>query len=225
MKPQRATRRSGSITTMLAASSLALGSMALAPAASAQVAGWYVGAGFGSSRTDIDTGRVNAGLAALGLTGVATTADETDTGWKLFAGYQVNRNFAIEAGYVDLGRAGLSSTFTGPVAGTARGDGRATAWHVDAVGILPLNGSLALLGRVGIVASETRVSVGGTPAGLIASAARKDRETSYKLGLGLSYDLTRTLGVRGEWERFRVADGDGGTHTVDLFSVSPRVRF
>jgi OOP family OmpA-OmpF porin len=225
MKPQRTLRRSGSLATLLAAVSLASLSLTLVPAASAQVTGWYAGAGVGSSRTDLDVGGWNADLAALGFTGVTTTADRTDTGWKLFVGYQVNRNFAVEAGYVDLGRAGVSSRFTGPVAGTIRADGSATAWHVDAVGILPLNGSLALLGRAGIVASETRASGTVTVGAITVSEAMTDRKTSYKLGLGLSYDLTKTVGVRGEWERFRVADGDGGTHSVDLFSVSLRVRF
>jgi OOP family OmpA-OmpF porin len=223
MKPKHALPRSGSIATLLAAVSLASLSLALVPAASAQVSGWYAGAGVGSSRTDIDVGGWNASLAAAGFTGVTTTADETDTGWKLFVGYQVNRNFAVEAGYVDLGRAGVSSTVTGPLAGTGGVRASATAWHVDAVGILPMNGSLALLGRVGIVASETRFSLTGDLAGLAPSET--ERKTSYKLGLGLSYDLTKTVGVRGEWERFRVADGDGGTHSVDLFSVSLRVRF
>jgi opacity protein-like surface antigen len=72
------------------------------------------------------------------------------------------------------------------------------------------------------VASETRVSYTGAVAG---TPPVKDRENSYKLGLGLSYDLTKTVGVRGEWERFRVGDGAGGTQSVDLFSVSLRVRF
>jgi OOP family OmpA-OmpF porin len=225
MKPKHALPRSGSLATLLAAVSLASLSLALVPAASAQVSGWYAGAGAGSSRTDIDAGRWNAALARVGFTGVTTTTDETDTGWKLFVGYQVNRNFAVEAGYVDLGRAGVSSRFTGPAPGTIRADGRATAWHVDAVGMLPLNGSLALLGRVGIVASETRLSAAATAAGVTVFEAMTDRETSYKLGLGLSYEFTKTVGVRGEWERFRVGDGDGGTHSVDLFSVSLRVRF
>lgn len=209
---------------VLVASALVFGSVAaLPPAALAQDKGWYVGAGVGRSNADIDTGAINAGLIASGFAAATTTADEDDTGWKLFAGYQLNKNFAVEVGYADLGQFSANST-TVP-AGTLRTNIDTTAWGVDAVGILPFGNNFSLLGRVGVVRSETKISLAGTGAVVVLVPNLKDHETSYKLGLGVGYDFTKSVGVRGEWERYRVADGAGDKADVDLFSVSLRVKF
>ena len=69
---------------------LVLALAASAPAA-AQDSGVYLGASLGTG-TSKNTCR--------GITG---TCNETDTAYKLFGGYQVNRNFAWELGYGTLG--------------------------------------------------------------------------------------------------------------------------
>ena len=53
--------------------------------------GWYIGGAFGQTEVALDC----AGT---------TACDDSDSGWKIFAGYQFNRNFAVELGYGDLGR-------------------------------------------------------------------------------------------------------------------------
>jgi OmpA-OmpF porin, OOP family len=57
----------------------------------AQDKGLYLGGSLGQSKVSLD------------CTG-ASSCDDKDTSWKIFAGYQVNRNFAIEVGYSNLGR-------------------------------------------------------------------------------------------------------------------------
>ncbi len=52
---------------------------------------WYLGAGAGSSNFDIDT---TAGISVN---------DDKDTGYKVFGGYDINRQFSVEAFYTDLG--------------------------------------------------------------------------------------------------------------------------
>lgn len=207
------------ISGLIAVSGLIAG----APAALAQDQGWYIGGGVGVSKADVDEGSFNAGLIAAGFAAATTTSDEKDTGWKLFVGYQLNKNFAVEGGYADLGRFSAFST-TVP-AGTLSTRFTSTAWNLDAVGILPFGNNFSLLGRVGVVRSETKVSLARTGAVVVLVPNLKDHETSYKLGLGVGYDFTKTMGVRGEWERYRVSDGAGDKSDVDLFSVSLRVKF
>ena len=45
-------------------------------------------------------------------------------------------------------------------------------------------------------------------------------------GIGLKYDFTGRIGLRGEWERFvDVGDSGAGEFDVDLFSVGIDVWF
>ena len=60
--------------------------------------GFYMGAGFGSTKIDDD------GFDDIDF-------DDSDVGFKLFGGYSFNQNFAIEATYFDLGEASGSLGF------------------------------------------------------------------------------------------------------------------
>lgn len=72
-------------------------------AAMAADSGWYVGASLGQSNADYSSGDLKSALEAQGATGVVASVDNTDTGWKLFGGYQLNKNIGFEAAYVNLG--------------------------------------------------------------------------------------------------------------------------
>ncbi len=163
--------------------------------------GFYVGAGLGRASTDLNSG---------GISG-----DDRDNAWKGFGGYQFNRYFAVEGGYLDLGRASVAGT-----GGTLSSD--STAWQASLVGSLPLGQQFALIGKVGVARTETDTisTIGGTP------VAANDRNTDPTYGLGLRYDFTKAFGVRGEWERLRTSNGAiGGKNDVDLITVSGIFRF
>src|SRR5687768_11945232 len=86
---------------------LVLGSTsAFLPDAHAQDAVWYIGAA-DLARAHL---RVSSNsLSAVGLTSPTTTKDRSETGWKLFAGYQFNQYLAVEGGYAVIGDFDLSS--------------------------------------------------------------------------------------------------------------------
>src|SRR3954447_17920663 len=71
----------------------ALGAAAFSLPATAQMSmsSAYVGGGFGQSKFKCPTG--------------LSCDDTKDTAFKLFGGYQFNRNIASEVGYTDLGKA------------------------------------------------------------------------------------------------------------------------
>jgi len=216
-----------------ATGALVIGSLAVAGPALAQQkeSGWYVGGGLGQSRVNIDEAGINAGIAALvpGLTSV-TTSDETDTGWKLFAGYQFNKNIALEASYADLGKFSTFTTITGAATGSGAGDIKlSNNWSGDVLGILPFGNGFSLFGRLGLLYSETKTSATvtrATPLPVVtAGLSQKDNEWSYKFGVGIGYEFTPQFGIRGEWERYRVSDGAGGTADADLWSASLRFKF
>lgn len=158
------------------------------------------------------------------------TKDESDTGFKIFGGYQFNPNIAVEIGFADLGRYSVTRNVTAPVVGAAVGSVKASGVFLDAVGTLPIQENLSLLGRIGAFYSETKASFAATGAVVFAAGTNtspKESETNLKLGLGAQYNFTKTVGLRGEWERyFKLGKtGTTGEGDVDLFSLSVVFKF
>jgi len=196
-----------------------------APLAVAQGTGWYGGASVGRSAATIDDGRITGGLAVQGLATTGLVDDDRDTGYKLFGGYQFTPNLGVEAGYFDLGNFGYRAT-TVP-AGTLSGDMRVKGLNLDLVGTLPLAGRLSAIGRLGVTSVRSSDSFSATGAVRMpyASASPSERSTNLKAGLGLMYDVTESLAVRAEVERYRLKDAVGNRGDVDLLSVGLIYRF
>lgn len=184
---------------------------------------FYGGVSLGQSRAKIDEDRITSTLSGVGLTTTSMTRDEHDTAYKLFGGYQLNRNFAIEGGYFDLGKFGFSST-TVP-AGTLNGQIRLRGVNVDLVGTLPLTGGLSAIGRVGAQYAQARDTFSGTGAVSVQDPNPGKRAANYKFGAGLQYEISPSFLVRAEAERYRINDAVGNHGDVNLFSVSLVVPF
>src|SRR3990170_2768410 len=206
--------------------SLTLGVLALAvtasPVAAAADSGWYGGISIGQSKAKIDDARITSNLQGAGFA-TSINDDNRDTGYKLFGGYKFNRNFALEGGYFDLGRFGFTST-TVP-AGTLSGNIKLQGLNLDAVGILPITEKFSAFGRIGVNYAEARDSFSGTGAVNVLNPSPSKRDTNLKLGLGLQYDFTPSLGMRLEAERYRVNDAVGNKGDVDLVSLGVVYRF
>lgn len=151
--------------------------------------------------------------------------DDRDTGYKLYGGYQLNRNFAVEGGYFDLGKYSYGFD-TGPVPfGTYRGESRFKGLNLDLVGTLPVTDRLTVLGRVGAAYSRARSSV--TTTGLVPSggASRRENDWGVKFGVGVEYAFTQALSVRAELERYRLNDPVRNRGNIDMVSVGLVYRF
>ena len=190
---------------------------------SAQDAGWYGGANLGRSAATIDDARINSSLLGSGFSSSTIVDDDRSTGFKAFGGYQINKNFAVEGGYFDLGKFGYTAT-TVP-AGTLNGNIRLRGLNLDLVGIVPLTDKFSVFGRAGLNYAQARDSFSGTGAVLVTNPNPRKNDTNYKLGLGLQYALSESLAVRAEAERYRVNDAVGNRGHVDLVSVGLIYRF
>jgi OmpA-OmpF porin, OOP family len=204
-----------------------LGLVALAtiasPFAVADDAGWYAGANIGQSRAKIDDARISSGLLGSGFATTSITNDERDTGYKIFGGYQFNRNFALEGGYFDLGQFGFTANTVPP--GTLNGNIRLRGLNLDAVGILPLTDKFSVLGRAGLNYAQARDSFHGTGSVTVLDPNPSKRDTNYKLGLGLQYAFTDALAMRAEAERYRINDAVGNRGDINLVSLGLIYRF
>ncbi len=206
------------------AASLGLVSCAVINIAAASDSGWYIGANLGQSMGNIDDDSISSQLMATGVTSVSIDDNEDDTAYKLFGGYQYNKNFAVEGGYFNLGQLGYTAT-TIPT-GTLAGEASISGLNVDAVGMLPFSKKLSAFGRLGLSYTQTDDTFSNS--GVVPVPANTDPDKgafNYKYGIGLQYDFSKSLGMRAEVERYRINDAVGNDADVDLISLGLVYRF
>ena len=179
---------------------------------------WYLGAGLGQATSRIDIKRIDATLLAEGLTPTGTLRYEHDTAFKLFGGYQLNRNFGLDFGYFNLGKYNFR-TDTAP-AGTLTGRIEVQGINLDLVGTLPLIGGLSAIGRVGAQYARTRDHFSGSGAITVLIPNPSTNSVNYKFGAGLQYEFTQSFLLRAEAERYRINDAVGNKGDVNMYSVS-----
>ncbi|MEQ1591200.1 MAG: outer membrane beta-barrel protein [Thiobacillaceae bacterium] len=196
-------------TLMLAGSSVA---------AMAADSGWYAGVSLGQSKADVSASDLKSTLVAAGYTGVVASVDNTDTGWKLFGGYQLNKNIGFEAAYVNLGSLTVNATYATPAGSPARANIDVDGFQLSAVGTLPLNDAFAVFGKVGAFFSK----LDQTGTGAFAASASTDN-TDWTYGLGGNWQFNQNIGLRAEWERFQ---GLGSAKKdTDLYSLGVVYHF
>ena len=153
-------------------------------------AGWYVGGSYGMTTYDI------AGVPA------GISVDDSDTGFKIFGGFQFNKNWGGEAGYVDFGKATVSGL-------GLSGDVGITAFTFAGTGTLPLGQNFSLLGKLGLAMWDTSGSAGSGDSG-----------TDMYYGVGAAYSFNRNLSLVADYEMVDAEDD-----SVSMISVGLRYKF
>jgi OOP family OmpA-OmpF porin len=191
-------------STMIAgfmAASIATAGSAYAQAG--QDRGWYLGGSIGQSSMDIE-----------GCGGVVS-CDDKDTAWRILGGYQINRNFAVELGFHQLGDA--SASFPG-----GRVDFEANAIELVGIGAVPLANNFAVYAKAGFYRGETEAT-GSNVAGPIDM---KETNTDITYGVGVQYSFNPKFGIRAEWQRYPNMGGEEiGESDIDVLSIGVVVRF
>ena len=199
-----------------------------APAAAAALSGWYAGVGGGWSKFNGNAVDISPTLANEVYS--VTKLDDGSTGWKVFGGYQFNKNWAAELAYTDLGKFSMNANVSGGIgggAGTEYAEVKPTCWSLSAVGILPVGNNFSLLGKAGVCRWDDNFKAHETVAGTVypypdgPSVGSTGTDLTY--GLGAKYDATRNLGIRAEWERFNNVVHD--RESADLWSLSLQYSF
>lgn len=214
-----------SIKISVAAGTLALTALAVCAGASAAAddSGWYVGGNVGASRANIDDDKIASSLLQAGFATTGIDDDDHATGYKLFGGYQINRYFALEAGYFDLGK--FSFTAGTVPAGTLNGSIKLKGADLDLVGRVPFTDRFSAFARAGAIYAEAKDHFAGSGLVNVTDPDRRKRAGGYKFGLGLEYDFTAWFGMRTEAERYHVNDAVGNKGDVDLVSLGVVYRF
>ncbi|NHZ35975.1 OmpA family protein [Massilia rubra] len=179
---------------------------------------WYIGAGIGQSRANIDNERLTRSLTANGASLSSFKVDERDLAYKLYVGKQLNRYFAIEAGFFDLGKFGFDATTSQN--GRLVGEAGFRGVNMDLVGQLPLSDRFSVLGRVGMNYAKASTHFSGNRLFAVTNPNPSERKLNAKAGLGLEYKFSEALALRAEVERYRVNDAVGNRGDVDMASLN-----
>jgi OOP family OmpA-OmpF porin len=162
--------------------------------------GFYMGAGFGTTKLDDNS-----------FDGV--DFDDSDTGFKLFGGYSFNQYFAVEATYFDFGEASGSFDDFGD---TTKFDVGVSGLAASAVGTLPVSDIFSVFARLGYASYDVdaHVNIVGVGGG---SASQSENDVVYGGGALLNFGQ---FAVRGEYEAINVDQGD-----ANMISISGVYRF
>jgi len=194
-----------------------------ATANAAENEGWYGGLNLGRSHLGMSGSELDNQFASRGITS-SSSLDKRDTAWSLVGGYQFNRNLAVEGGYVNLGHFKYQSSTTTPAAGSITGRYGAGGFGVSAVGILPLQQGFSVYGKAGLLLARTELETNGSAG--IATGETHGRSTNGSFGFGLSYDITKNIVGKAEWNRYaRVGDSNTGRSDIDMYTVGVAYKF
>ena len=138
----------------------------------------------------------------------AATCKETDSAFRGSLGYQVMPYLAVEAGYGNYG----TGVATG---GGLTVEGEVTSFQVAAIGSYPIDKAFSVTGKLGVANSTFKVtaSSGGS------TASVEEDSTDLVYGAGVRYNISESVGIRGQFERINNDDA------VDLLSVGVIFNF
>ena len=199
----------------------------LAATTPALAGGFYVLGTVGASRFDGgDTAEAESILRAIGWSNISSSFDDSSNGYKLQLGYQIDPNFAIEGGLVDLGKYHYNLTATNL---RANADIKASGINIAALGLLPVNESVSAFAKLGAIRANLEVHTQATNTSNGASATTNKSATSWSpvIGLGANIALAPNMMLRLELEEFKkLGDADKtGEANVRLFSAGLAFKF
>ena len=146
---------------------------------------WYIGGGVGQGHFD---------MSGQELTGLSdASVNKTDTTFTVRGGYMFNPYFGLDVGYYDLGSYGFNGTGPGHVA--VSGSGKAKAWGVSALGVLPLGDMFDVYGRIGYADSQIKTNANTE----LLTASSTDWQGGATYGVGGHWNFNKSVGLFAEW--------------------------
>ena len=202
--------------------------------------GWYI-VGFAgqtsadtASQGELDQSVIDA-FNAVGFTVVDATSDldDSDTGFGLGVGYQVNPYFGAELFYVDLGSVSydasgtVNSPATGDVPATIGFETSAQGPVLSLLGFLPIGERFAAYLRAGVAFMDVELDESATIDGVPGAFSDSTQRSNAVYGLGGEFSFNRNFAVRLEWDRYADVGSEDATGEadIDLFSLALRYNF
>jgi hypothetical protein len=169
-------------------------------------ASWYIGLGAGQTNTETESLDISDTLGP-----VSGVTDDSDKSIKLFGGWRATPSFALEFGYVDLGK--YSMDYHSPTGNWHRGR-EASALFLEGVASIYLGSGWRFLGKLGYAYWDGKADYSNNSP---FSDSGSDNGLDPVLGLGFEYGINfaaTRLGVRLEWEQYQNV-WEGVSYNVD----------
>jgi OOP family OmpA-OmpF porin len=154
--------------------------------------------------------------ALIGLAKISTdcpagvTCDDSSTGMKVYGGYEVAPNIALEVGYTSFGKTTLKTSLGGV-------EVKGTAFVVNGAFRFPIAAEFTGVARLGLASVKGKYSdtLGGS-----------ESESKIKLytGLGLEYAIAKDIKLIGAFDLSNVEVG-GDSGTAMLFGAGVQASF
>lgn len=141
----------------------------------------------------------------------STSCEDSSLGLKLYGGFTLNPSVAVEAAYLDFGKA----TYDYYV---EHDDLEASAVVVNAAFRAPLNRELGAVARVGLASVTVDEHFNWR-------SDRSKTTSQLYLGLGLEYALQKNLKATLSYDLTRGEDAGGGGGNLHLFSAGLQFHF
>lgn len=167
-------------------------------ASAAENEGYYLSASVGQARGGFDQASWDAAFKAIGFTSVSSTTNSNPSSFKVEAGYQLNDNFAIEAGYVDIAKYTYDATLQ-PSSVKVSMAGKISLVKLNAVGILPINDIFSTFGKLGfaMVKADQTGSVNS-----VAVSPTNTSTSAYTFGFGVKAKINKGLFITLDVENY-----------------------
>jgi OOP family OmpA-OmpF porin len=177
----------------LIASASVLGSVSAAYAAD-PVPGPYVGVGVVATKHDYSLSNDTSG------------GDRKSDEWsgKFFGGYQIDKTFAVEAGYTDFGSSNYSYS-VGNNAGAI--DSKSHSFYVAGKGSVPINEQFSAFGKLGVAYNKNTVHGTGLAAPYVVG---DNNRTSLYASVGGEFALNQKVSLSLEYEYYGKNDIEQG---------------
>ncbi|WP_317204775.1 porin family protein [Janthinobacterium sp.] len=172
----------------------------------AHAEGAYVGAGVTASRYKFDVANTSSSDSNSG----------TKAAGKIFAGYEFDKNWAVEGGYADFGSQGYNYVKNG-----ANGhiDSKSDGFYVAGKATMPVNEQVGVFGKLGLASNKDNISGSGDAAGI----ANNGRKTGLYASVGAQYAINKNVSLTAEVEHFGKSADFG--HKSTALSLGARYNF
>ncbi|HKQ82013.1 MAG TPA: outer membrane beta-barrel protein [Steroidobacteraceae bacterium] len=210
---------------------------ATATTATAAESGFYFGGALGQSSYDVKKGDADAifdfalfeagNEVGFDVLDTDSDMDKSDTLFGALVGYQFGPYFAVEAAYLDLGKADYDNDaviFSPTLGGMTINGGlslESSGPALSGIGILPLSESFDLYARLGVFFSDTKLKV--SIEGESDSLSGNDEDLFY--GLGASWNIGTSWTLRLEYQMFEKVGKKNETGEGDVDAVTLGVLY
>lgn len=183
--------------------------------------GFYVLGQVTHSRASFGSNAFDSALASEGATGLSSHTDGNSNQWRLQAGYRFNDYFALEAGYIDFGKAKYHATYAG---GTADGDLKAGGVDLVALISAPIDDRFSVFGKVGVVDAKAKSNLSASLAG--ANGSSSTTVARPLIGFGAAYQLAPQVSLRADFDHVSgLGSGTTGKLNSNMMSIGIAYNF